>query len=226
MSILFDISPERRASSFRYYYRQIFVTPPPVLHQDVDLSGKTAIITGSNTGIGFEAAGQILDLGGTIILAVRDKQNGELARQALEQRHYVSPEFIQVWEFDLSSYDSVVALAKRTEDLDHLDIAILNAGVFKTTEFFNDSTGYEEDIQVNYLSTMLLAILLIPVLKNKKTGEGPGHISVVSSDAAAWSKLDERNSSSILSAFKQKAVGWDMTDRYRTSKLLGQLFLT
>lgn len=73
---------------------------------------------------------------------------------------------------------------------------------------------------------MLLAILLISIIKDKKTEGGSGHICVVSFDTAAWAKFDERISDPLLFAFKLKAAHWNMGERYGTSKLLGQLFLT
>lgn len=221
----FDISPENRASTLHYYYRQLFVTPPPVTHRDADLDGKTVIITGANGGLGLETASQILDLGGRVILAVRDEGKGEIVQQGLSKGRKLAPGSIQTWKLDLSSYDSIVAFAERAKGLEHLDIAILNAGVFKVTESFS-ATGYEESVQINYLSNMLLTVLLLPIIKDKKTGGGSGHICVVSSDTAAWAKFDERRSEPLLPAFKQKATHWDMGDRYGTSKLLGQLFLT
>lgn len=72
MTEKFDISPEKAASISQYLYRQLFVHTPSVSRQEVDLKGKTAIITGSNSGIGLECARQLLDLGlGKLILAVR-----------------------------------------------------------------------------------------------------------------------------------------------------------
>ncbi|KAH0371406.1 hypothetical protein KCU65_g1864, partial [Aureobasidium melanogenum] len=61
-SYKFDITPEKEASTRQYLYRQFFVTPPLVSPQEVDLMGKTAIITGSNVGLGLECARQLLDL--------------------------------------------------------------------------------------------------------------------------------------------------------------------
>lgn len=226
MTSTFDISPEKRASFQHYLYRQFFVTPPPVSTRDVNLEGKTVLITGGNGGLGIEAASQVLDLGGKVILAVRDEKKGQVAKEDLTKgRSHLLPGDIQVWPLDLSSYDSIIALKDRVKQLEHLDIAILNAGVFKVVESFS-TTGYEESIQINFLSNMLLTILLLPIIQEKKSSDAPGRICVVSSDAAAWAHFNERNNSPILSAFKQKMSKWNMGDRYGTSKLLGQLFLT
>ncbi|KAI1470389.1 NAD(P)-binding protein [Daldinia caldariorum] len=226
MATTFDISPEKRASFRHYLYRQLFVTPPPVLQRDVNLSGKTAIITGANGGIGLEVARQLLDLGCKVILTVRDEKRGETARQELINGRSLAPEFVQVWKLDLSSYESIIAFAERAKTLKSLDIAILSAGIFKVTESFSSSTGYEEGVQINFLANMLLTVLLLPIIKEKRTPGQPGHICVVSSDTAAWTKFEEGSSTPVLPAFKRKSPNWDMSDRYGATKLLGQLFLT
>ncbi|KAI1125340.1 NAD(P)-binding protein [Nemania abortiva] len=210
MKCTFDISPERRASKLHFFYRQLFVTPPPVSVKEFSLAGKTAIVTGSNGGLGLETARQLLELRCKVILAVRDESKGERAREELARGYYLEPDSIQVWKLDLASYDSCIDFVDRTKKLDNLNIAILNAGLFK----------------INYLSTMLLAALLLPVIRDRKSGPGPGHLVIVSSDTSAWVKFDERHSDPLLPAFKKKAANWDMSERYGTSKLLGQLFLT
>ncbi|KAL2752602.1 hypothetical protein ACRALDRAFT_1065689 [Sodiomyces alcalophilus JCM 7366] len=221
----FDISPEKRATQRQFFYRQIFVTPPPVSKRDVNLSGKTAIVTGSNVGLGLEAARQLLDLGCKVILAVRDEGKGEKARQTLALGRNLPSDSIEVWKLDLGSYDSIMSFTERTKSLKNLDIALLNGGLFKVHESFA-STGYEEDIQVNYLSNILLAVSLLPIIKEKRVGSDPGRICLVSSDMAAWAKFEERTSTPLLPVYKQKAKNWDMGDRYATTKLLGQLFVT
>lgn len=102
----------------------------------------------------------------------------------------------------------------------------MNAGVYKVNLTFSPATSFEEDVQVNYLSTDLLAILLLPVLKAKKSGPAPGRITIVSSDTAAWAKFTEKTADPLLPAFKTTPSKWDMQERYSTSKLLGQLFLS
>jgi NAD(P)-dependent dehydrogenase (short-subunit alcohol dehydrogenase family) len=186
MSPAFDISAEKEASISQYLYRQFFVIPPAVSRRDVDLSGKTAIVTGSNIGLGLECARQLLDLGlSKLILAVRDEAKGEAARTNLSTGRSLEAGAIEVWKLDLSAYDSVTKFAERASSLERLDIAVLNAGVYKVNMTFNAATGYEEDVQVNYLSAALLTILLLPVLKAKKSGTAPGRLTIISSDTAA-----------------------------------------
>jgi NAD(P)-dependent dehydrogenase (short-subunit alcohol dehydrogenase family) len=227
----FDISPERRASMSHYLYRQLFLSAPRLSPKDADLTGKTAIVTGANGGLGLEVARSILTLGGNVIIAVRDKAKGETARQSLlkSAAESLNPDAIQVWDLDLASYDSILSFAERTKSLPHLDIAVLNAGVFKRYETFHPSTGYETSMQINFLSNALLMLLLLPIIKAKRTGPGPGHISLVTSEVAAWVKADQlRSSTRILPEFKKK---WDFgslgfQEYYGTSKLLGLLFVS
>ncbi|KAG9570318.1 NAD(P)-binding protein, partial [Aureobasidium melanogenum] len=226
----FEITPEKEASTRQYLYRQFFVTPPLVSPQQVDLTGKTAIVTGSNIGLGLECARQLLDLKlSKLILAVRSEAKGQKARADLLSGCTLAPSAIEIWNLDLSEYDSITKFAERAQGLDHLDIVVMNAGLYKVEQAFNSSTGFEEDIQVNYISTALLTILLLPILRNKRSGLDPGRLTIVSSDTAGWAKFKERNSDPILSAFKKTPAApasWNMQERYSTSKLLGQFFLS
>lgn len=223
MAPVWDITPERRGSMLHFFYRQLFVTPPPISHRDVDLSGKIAIITGANGGLGLEIARQLLNLACKVILAVRDETKGESARQELAKSARFTS-MIEVWKLDLLSYSSIISFANRAKELQHLDVVILNAGVYKTDEVFSP-TGYEQTIQVNYLSTILLATLLLPLIANKKTGPESGRLVVVSSDTAAWACFDEQESNPLLPVFKTARPNTIGAERYGTSKLLGQLFM-
>lgn len=133
----------------------------------------------------LECARQLLDIGcSKVILAVRSEAKGEAARQDLS-RVGTLPGAIEVWKLDLSSYDSIIAFSERAKSLELLNLVILNAGIFKVSEVFHGTTGYEEDIQIKYLSNMLLLTLLLPVLIAKKRGNTPGRIVPVNSDMAA-----------------------------------------
>jgi NAD(P)-dependent dehydrogenase (short-subunit alcohol dehydrogenase family) len=228
MTPKFDITPEKEAAKSQYLYRQFFVKTPLLAKKDADLTGKTAIVTGSNTGLGLEVARQLLDLGlSKLIIAARNLSKAEAAQKELEARSTgnSNPCQVEVWELDLSSYDSITAFVERTRSLGRLDIAVLNAAVFKIIETFNPSTGFEEDVQVNYLSNALLMALLLPVLK-ERAGTHPARMVLVSSDTAGWAQFTERTSRPILAAFKQKSQSWSMSESYGTSKLLGQFFLS
>ena len=216
MTQTFDIHPETRAGTLHFLYRQLFVKAPPVSRRDADLEGKRAIITGSNVGLGLETSRQVLDLGVKVMLAVRDESKGREACQQLSDGRHLLSDSIEVWKLDLSSYDSIIKFANRARDLQSLDIAIFNAGLYNVHRTFS-STGYEERIQINYLSNILLALVSLPVVKEKRSGSGPGRIVLVTSEMAAWAKFEERKSKPLLPAFKKKMTDWNMAERYGTS---------
>ncbi|PNP50317.1 hypothetical protein THARTR1_09025 [Trichoderma harzianum] len=227
MAPKFDITPQQRASQLAFFQRQLFRSPPAWTQKDVDLSGKTAIVTGSNTGLGFECSRQLLDLGlERLILAVRSEANGEEAKKALlSGLNHGRAAIIEVWKLDLSSYDSIMAFAERTKTLERLDIVVHNAGLVKSSFQKNNSTGHEETVQVNYLALVLFTLLLLPVMKEKSVSGQPGHLTIVSSDTAAWAAFKERNSEPLLAGL-DKPESFDIQDQYATSKLLGHMFLT
>ncbi|KAI1873895.1 uncharacterized protein JN550_003164 [Neoarthrinium moseri] len=230
----FDITPEKEASKLQFLRRQFFGAPPAVSRRDVDLKGKIAIVTGASGGIGLEYSRQLLSLGlSRLILAVRNETKGEIARKALTNATDLEPsQSIEVWKLDYASYESIMAFVQRVEGLSpRVDVAILNAGINRSSFNLNPKTGHEEDLQTNYLSTMLLVLLLLRVFERathttNPSQLSPGRIVVVSSDTAAWAKFHEKTKEPLLPAFDDKGAKWDGFNRYATTKLLGQLFIT
>ncbi|KAL8794098.1 MAG: hypothetical protein Q9195_003283 [Heterodermia aff. obscurata] len=156
MAVKFSISAEKEASMLSFFQGQFFDKVPAVSSRDINLAGKTAIFTGSNAGLGLECARQLLDLGlSKLILAIRSEPRGQSTLAELSRGKDLNPNAIEVWKLDLGNYDSVINFSERVGTLEHLDLVILNAGMFKVTEAFeafHPATGYEEDIQINYLS--------------------------------------------------------------------------
>jgi NAD(P)-dependent dehydrogenase (short-subunit alcohol dehydrogenase family) len=149
-----------------------WLTPPkPVT---ADYAGRTVIVTGASSGIGEQAAYQFAALGAPkVIMTARDLKRGEATKMALETRLHRTGQ-LEVWELDMMDYGSIRSFAKRANELDQLDIVVLNAGTRRAT-YIQSSYGWEEDLQVNTLSTTLLALLLLPALKETKklTGRTP-----------------------------------------------------
>lgn len=199
-----------------FLYRQFFYRPKPI---KADLSGQTAIITGANVGLGLETARQLLGLGlSRLILAVRSQAKGDAAAAALRRGHPSAR--VEVWLLDMSSYASIHAFAKRCvgDELPRLDIAILNAGVQNAQLTKNEHTGYDNTFQVNYLSTALLAVLLLPVLSERRAPGKPARLSVVGSDTQYWASLDPP-SGPILPRLSAPAK-FDAMTQYSTTKFL------
>ncbi|KAI1086967.1 retinol dehydrogenase 12 [Rostrohypoxylon terebratum] len=125
-----EIQSHARLSSF--LCRQLFERPS--LPQK-DLTGKTIIVTGSNSGVGFECARQLLDLGvSNLILAVRNEAKGKAARTKLLSGWSAPNSTVEIWQLDLESYESIFAFVKRARSLERLDIVVLNAGSKSSTD--------------------------------------------------------------------------------------------
>ncbi|KAF7889479.1 uncharacterized protein EAF02_001894 [Botrytis sinoallii] len=128
-------------------------------------TGKTIIVTGSNSGLGLEAARWLyvrLDAQ-KVILAVRSSSKGEAARQSIIDSTSCSPDILEVWNLDLCSQSSVKEFAHRANALPRLDILVSNAGIYVFD--FKIAEGNEETICVNVVNTFLLALLLLPKLR-------------------------------------------------------------
>lgn len=156
-------------TAFVGLFRDKWIIPPQPVNEDY--SGRIVIVTGATSGIGKEAAFKFAALGATkVIIAARDLEKGESTKAALEKR-LGRKDQLEVWKLDMMSYDSVVAFAERANELDHVDIAVLNAGT-RRIAYSQSDHGWEEDLQVNTLSTTLLALLLLPKLKRSKQSTG------------------------------------------------------
>ncbi|KAL2872719.1 uncharacterized protein BJX67DRAFT_376512 [Aspergillus lucknowensis] len=168
----------------------------PILLTEESTAGRTYIVTGANTGLGFEAAKHLVRLGAEkVVLAVRSLPTGETAKAKIEEATGTTG-VAEPWALDLSSYDSVKAFAKRAAaELDRIDAVIENAAVAAGEHIFAE--GHTLPLTVNVLSTFLLAVLLLPKLKEsaEKYGILP-RLAVITSGAAfdsreAWDEIKE-----------------------------------
>ncbi|KAI4160249.1 MAG: hypothetical protein L6R39_000244 [Caloplaca ligustica] len=180
--------------------------------------GQTVIVTGANVGLGFEAARHYVRLGADkVILAVRTLEKGEAAKKAIEesvQRKGV----VEVWHLDLESYDSVKQFAEKVQGLPRLDIMLENAGIAPSA--YRRAEENESTITVNVVSTFLLALLVLPKLRetSSKFNTTP-YLTVVTSEVHIWTKLPERSSPNIFDTLSDEKTA-DMLNRYHVSKLL------
>ena len=198
-------------------------TRPKPLPQNIRLTDQVAIVTGSNGGLGFEASRQLLRLGlSHLIMGVRSQSKGDTAADAL--RREIPGSNISVWLLDHESYDSIRSFVRRCEMLPRIDFAILNAAVAKSDFTTVSSTGHETMMQVNYLSTVLLTILLLPVLKAKrKEMNQPPVLSLVGSDTAYTSEVDTKANSALQHI--DNPEGFAQMAWYGKSKLLLTFFI-
>ncbi|KXH40359.1 short-chain dehydrogenase [Colletotrichum salicis] len=181
-----------------------------------DCAGRTIIVTGSNVGLGLEAARHFVRLNAAkVILAVRSTDKGEAAKTDIELTTG-RRDVLEVWPLDQASFESVKEFAARADKLPRLDFAVLNASI--ATNKRVDAEGWESTITVNVLSTFLLGLKLLPVLRRtgKKYNVTP-KIVIVASDASQMAKFHERNEEDIYKALNTNK---SLTDRYNTSKLM------
>jgi retinol dehydrogenase-12 len=154
-------------------------------------ASKTVIITGANTGLGYEAAQKILALGASrLILGCRSSERGSAAKNTLVSTTGCDPSIIEVWEIDMASFDSVKKFGGRVAKLERLDAVIENAGVRMNEFELAEET--EITLAVNVISTFLLALLVIPKLQEtaKTFGVTP-RLTIVGSALYSLAKFPE-----------------------------------
>lgn len=200
-----------------FLYSQLFVKPA---YPKKSFSGQTVIVTGSNTGLGKEAARHFARLGASkLILAVRNTKAGEAAKKDIESTTKCGASVIEVWPLDLSSYDSVKAFADRASKLPRIDVLCENAGI--ATDKFSLAEGHERTITVNVISTFLLALLMLPKLKSTaKEYKTEPRLTIVSSEVHGWTKFPEWKAPNTFEALDDESNPKIMAERYPTSKLL------
>lgn len=202
-----------------FFYRQFFVTPP---HPAEDFTGKTIIVTGANVGLGFEAVKHFTRLNASkVVIAVRSLDKGEAAKKEIEFSTKRTG-IVEVWQLDLLSYESVKQFAERASSLERIDALIENAGLATQTHRLAAS-GNEVTIDTNVVSTFLLALLLLPKLKQtaQRFNTQP-HLVIVSSEVHFWTAFPERLTplnQKIFDTLNNKETA-RMDDRYNVSKLL------
>ncbi|MEU9657436.1 SDR family NAD(P)-dependent oxidoreductase [Streptomyces chartreusis] len=127
-----------------------------------DQHGRTAVITGANTGIGFETAKALALRGATVVLAIRDLDKGKHAAEEL--RTAAPTAHVAVQHLDLSSLASVHAAAEEVRSTyPQVDLLINNAGVMYTPHR-TTADGFELQFGTNHLGHFALTALLWDLL--------------------------------------------------------------
>ena len=128
-----------------------------------DLSGETVIVTGANSGLGFEGTRAFADAGATVIMACRSVDRGESA--ADEIRGLVPDADLSVMALDLADLDSVASFAEAfTDAYDGLRALCNNAGVMAIPRS-ETADGFEMQLGVNHLGHFALTGHLLDTLR-------------------------------------------------------------
>jgi NAD(P)-dependent dehydrogenase (short-subunit alcohol dehydrogenase family) len=150
-----------------------------------DLSGRTAIVTGSTSGIGEVTARALAGRGATTTLAVRDVVRGEAAADAIRRVHPAAA--VEVRRLDLADLASVreFAAAWSGAHPEGLDLLINNAGVMALPRR-ETPDGYEMQFATNHLGHFALTGLLLPAL----VARSRSRVVTVSSTAHRMGRID------------------------------------
>jgi NAD(P)-dependent dehydrogenase (short-subunit alcohol dehydrogenase family) len=202
-----------------FLYSQLIQTLP---YPKASFAGKSVIVTGSNVGLGKEAARHMVRLGASpLILAVRSLEKGNAAKEDIERSTGCAKGTIRVWELDMANYGSVQKFATRAErELERVDILLANAGIASFE--FTRAEGNEKMITVNVVSTFLLTLLMMPKLKEtaKEFNTRPV-VTITSSEVHGHTDFPEKSSppGQIFQTLNDESKA-DMNSRYPVSKLL------
>lgn len=150
-----------------------------------DLSGRRALVTGANSGIGFETALALAELGAEVVLACRDEARGAAARDAIRERSG-NPR-VSLERLDVSRLEDVRALAARLGG-GRLDVLVHNAGVLPDARS-ETPDGLETTFATHVAGPHLLTQLLLPALGRSDDAR----VIWVSSGGMYTRKLDLRD---------------------------------
>ena len=137
--------------------------------------GKTAVVTGSTGGLGYETVLALARAGADIILAGRDDRKGQSALDTISRE--VIGARIRYEHLDLASLASIADFAQRMQVRQSLDLLINNAGVMALPRRQTTADGFEMQFGTNYLGHFALTARLMPLLRRSS---GPRVVSVSS----------------------------------------------
>ena len=197
-------------------------------------SGRTVVVTGSNTGIGLRAAAALVRSGAHVVLACRNMKKAEEAAEEIQSEVKDKRAVLRVLaiRLDLSSLSSVETfcddLREKMDALAWPPLAalLLNAGLFPYSTKTAEDTGCELTFAVNHLGHFFLTRLLLPDLREaaSKTGQ-KSRVVVVSSDShygpLATKKVTSKEDV-VAQVVNQQSAG---LGAYGNSKLCNVLFM-
>ena len=177
-----------------------------------DLEDRVIIVTGGNSGLGFESVKAFAEKGAEVIMASRSIEKGEAAKAEIVQGN--TPGKIHVMQLDLMEFTSISDFASAFKQrYDRLDVLLNNAGIM-TTPYFLTKDGLEAQNGTNHFGHFLLTGLLIDIIR--KTPDS--RVVNVSSNAHKMGKMDFDN------LLFEKGKDYTPMKSYGRSKLANLLF--
>ena len=167
-----------------------------------DQSGRVAIVTGANSGIGYETARALTHKGATVIMACRSVEKGQVAAQKIQDEDPQGSVTVMALDLaDLSSVRDFAEVFKR--EFQRLDLLINNAGVMMLPDFTKTADGFEMQFGTNHLGHFALTGLLLETISRT-----PGvRVVTVSSSAVRYGHMNFDNLNAEESYDKRGAYG-------------------
>eukprot|EP01125_Pyxidicula_operculata_P014441 TRINITY_DN480_c0_g1_i4.p1 TRINITY_DN480_c0_g1~~TRINITY_DN480_c0_g1_i4.p1 ORF type:complete len:651 (-),score=134.38 TRINITY_DN480_c0_g1_i4:1129-3081(-) len=173
----------------------------------VDMKGKSVLVTGANSGIGMGSCKYFANQGATVHMLCRNEKRGQVALNDIKKSS--NSEKLHLHICDLAEQKQIRDFVEKFEKDGHkLDILVNNAGVMLSSKSFT-SEGFETTFAINTLSNFLLTTLLIPTLKKS---DDP-RVIIVSSGGMLTEQLKVRQEYDI-----QKGSSWSGRTAYARTK--------
>ncbi len=129
-------------------------------------NGRVFLITGANSGLGYETSKFLLEKGGTVIMCCRDSIKGQRAKQELLKLNFSGK--IELVALDLSNLKNIKKFSESIKNkFDYVDVLINNAGIMAPPKTFSKQ-GFEIQFAVNHLAHMSLTLELLSMLERRK----------------------------------------------------------
>jgi len=170
-----------------------------------DLNGKVFVVTGANSGLGYESSLALAEKGATVIMACRNLEKAQRALDAIKAA--VPSAKLELMELDLASLQSLHAFAQTYKrKYDRLDALIHNGGVVGPPRSVTED-GFETQFGVNYLAPFALTGLMLDVLLKTPASRVVTISSRMhTSGKIAWDDLMSERQYEQWSAYKQSKL--------------------
>ncbi|KAH9907984.1 NAD(P)-binding protein [Xylariomycetidae sp. FL2044] len=223
-------------------YMKLFPIPLPDAQP---FAGQVAVITGGTSGLGLATAAHFVNLGASeVVITSRSAARTKEALHRLEEETGGrSRDVVRVTDLDMHSYDSIVSFADEVKKIragdGGVDCVVLNAGAIGV-DFTKASSGWEQNIQTNVLSTILPALLLLPWMRSERASRAssnrpPARIAIIGSSqhlaadihtapwvGAATTTTTTPSTNGVLAHFNQPENWPGPEAMYSITKLLAQ----
>ncbi|GLW99239.1 oxidoreductase [Microtetraspora sp. NBRC 16547] len=158
---------------------------PWTFHAIPDQTGRVAVVTGANSGIGYVTARELARHGAHVVLACRDPRRGQAALARMQDE--LSGAHLELRRLDLGSQASIREFAAGW-DRGRLDLLVNNAGV-AMVPYARTADGFESQFGINHLGTFALTGLLLPHL----LAAPDPRVVTVSSEGQRFARFDLEN---------------------------------